>query len=66
MGARITEVQALFKGLYHLEDGFKSDGSQFDRLFNDGDTFSIGELSCCILKLWTHSSLYHQPRSRFH
>ncbi|HFD11113.1 MAG TPA: MBL fold metallo-hydrolase, partial [Crenotrichaceae bacterium] len=55
IGARITEVQEIFKGLYNLEDSFQTDGSQFDRLFSDGDVFSIGELSCQIMETPGHT-----------
>ena len=44
-GRKITEVQAVFKELFHLEDGFATDGSQFDKLFTDGETFMIGGLT---------------------
>ncbi len=45
IGRRIDRVQQVFKGLFHLEAGFATDGSQFDHLFADGDTFAIGRLS---------------------
>lgn len=44
IGARITEVQKLFKGFFDLHDAFKTDGSQFDRLLADKETFSAGSL----------------------
>ncbi len=43
IGAYVTEVQALWKGIYHWPD-FPDDGRQWDRLFAEGDTFRIGEL----------------------
>ncbi len=43
IGERVVEVQALWKKLYHLPD-FANDGSQWDRLFADGETFAIGRL----------------------
>jgi glyoxylase-like metal-dependent hydrolase (beta-lactamase superfamily II) len=43
IGERVTEVQALWKRLYHLP-GFATDGSQWDRLFADGETFLIGDM----------------------
>lgn len=42
-GARIRDVQALWAEIYGLRD-FRCDGSQWDRLFEDEDTFSIGDL----------------------
>jgi glyoxylase-like metal-dependent hydrolase (beta-lactamase superfamily II) len=44
-GRKIAEVQVVFKELFHLEDDFATDGSQFDKLFADGETFSIGQLA---------------------
>jgi len=41
-GAKVVEVQTLWKALYNLPDSFPTDGSQWDRLFADGDRFSIG------------------------
>lgn len=44
IGQPICEVQASFRRLFNLERGFLPDGSQFDHLFQDGETFSIGGL----------------------
>ena len=43
IGAGVTQVQVAFKDTFNLED-LAVDGSQFDRLFNDGDTFAIGNI----------------------
>ena len=42
IGENIRAVQATFKKLYNLERSFLPDGSQFDHLFKDGETFRIG------------------------
>ena len=42
IGAKITTVQHTFARIYNAERGFARDGSQFDHLFEDGETFSIG------------------------
>lgn len=39
-GKGITQVQAYFSRLYHLD--MPCDGSPFDRLFNDGECFKLG------------------------
>ena len=44
IGNRITQVQKVFGALFNAEAGFACDGSQFDVLFNDQQTFSIGSL----------------------
>ncbi|MBZ0146443.1 MAG: MBL fold metallo-hydrolase, partial [Pseudorhodoplanes sp.] len=43
IGAKIGAVQDLWKAIYNLPD-FPADGSQWDRLFADGDTISIGSI----------------------
>lgn len=42
IGARISDVQTIFKDVYNLEKSFNTDGSQFDHVFEDGETFRIG------------------------
>lgn len=44
IGAGIGGVQSHFAKLYNLGEQFPVDGSQFDRVFADGETFSIGSL----------------------
>lgn len=44
IGACITQVQSTFATLFNLGAGFRADGSQFDRLFNDGDTAQLGNM----------------------
>jgi len=39
----VVAVQKLWRDIYHLPD-FPTDGSQWDRLFADGDTFAIGTI----------------------
>ncbi len=45
IGDHISTVQQVFKGVFNLEPEFAADGSQFDHLLKDGETFSIGALS---------------------
>jgi glyoxylase-like metal-dependent hydrolase (beta-lactamase superfamily II) len=45
IGAGIAEVQAAFAPVFDAEPGFAVDGSQFDRLFADGDEISLGGLA---------------------
>lgn len=44
IGARVTGVQQLWKDIYNLPDDFPVDGSQWDRLFDDGDEFMVGHI----------------------
>lgn len=44
IGARIREVQEVFKDVFDLGPSFPVDGSQFDRLFEDGEKARAGTL----------------------
>src|SRR5690606_17997358 len=44
IGARITEVQQTFKPVFDLPSTFAVDGSQFDRLLDDGEIVHAGSL----------------------
>ncbi|MGZ2404039.1 bifunctional sulfur transferase/dioxygenase Blh [Rhizobium ruizarguesonis] len=48
IGAHVTDVQTLWKEIYNWP-ALKTDGSQWDRLFADGDTFEIGELKARVM-----------------
>ncbi|MEZ4382358.1 MAG: MBL fold metallo-hydrolase [Nannocystaceae bacterium] len=45
IGAKITAVQDLFKGFFNLAADFPTDGSQFDRLLDDGEAMTAGSLT---------------------
>lgn len=44
IGANITVVQDTFGKVFNEGTAFQRDGSQFDALFEDGDSFHIGQL----------------------
>lgn len=44
IGSEVPKIQKLWKEIYNLGDDFPTDGSQWDRLFADGDTFEVGEI----------------------
>ncbi len=44
IGARITEVQSVFKGVFNFDDSYKTDGSQFDVLLKDNSITKAGSL----------------------
>lgn len=44
IGTHITDVQATFGKVFNEGTEFQRDGSQFDQLFDDGDSFHIGQL----------------------
>ncbi|HSN17328.1 MAG TPA: MBL fold metallo-hydrolase [Gammaproteobacteria bacterium] len=56
IGSGIKAVQAAFKKLYNLDERFPTDGSQFDKLWEDGETFSIGSLKMRVLAMPGHTS----------
>ena len=55
IGGKITQAQNVFKGIFHLEPEFATNGSQFDHLFEDGDTFAIGTLQAQALSVPGHT-----------
>ena len=44
IGARITAVQELFKGVFNLSEDFPTDGRQFDHLLEDEEVLTAGSL----------------------
>lgn len=56
IGARITEVQQVFKNVFNLDPGFKTDGSQFDLLLEEGKPLLAGSL-----KIETRFTPGHTP-----
>ncbi|MFO0124034.1 MAG: MBL fold metallo-hydrolase, partial [Inhella sp.] len=55
IGRDITRVQQVFKGVFNLEPGFRQDGSQFDRLFSEGDTVPLGPLNGEVIAVPGHT-----------
>ena len=55
IGAHITDVQNIFGNLFNAEPEFRRDGSQFDHLFTDGDTFAIGGLTATAMHTPGHT-----------
>jgi len=45
IGKNIRHVQGVFKAIFNLEPEFRLDGSQFDHLFEEDETFAIGGLT---------------------
>lgn len=44
IGEKVVGVQKYLKEVFQLNENFKTDGSQFDKLFTDGEEFLIGNL----------------------
>ncbi len=55
IGERVTLVQETFAKLFNAGSEFAIDGRQFDRLFRDGDSFSIGAIAARALHTPGHT-----------
>jgi len=55
IGRHILTVQDVFGKVFNEGSDFRRDGSQFDRLFDDGDTFRIGELETVVMHVPGHT-----------
>jgi len=54
IGAHIRDVQKIFRPIFAADD-IKTDGSDFDRLFEDGERFGIGSLEVEVLHVPGHT-----------
>jgi glyoxylase-like metal-dependent hydrolase (beta-lactamase superfamily II) len=54
IGARITEVQRIFRPMFDAAD-VKPEGGDFDLLFKDGDRFAIGGLTAEVMHVPGHT-----------
>ncbi|MBR0658465.1 MBL fold metallo-hydrolase [Neoroseomonas oryzicola] len=54
IGEHITEVQAIFRPVFHADD-VKPGGGDFDRLFKDGERFALGSLEVEVLHTPGHT-----------
>lgn len=55
IGAKIVDVQATFGKVFNEGSEFQRDGSQFDRLFADGDRFELGQMRGDVLHTPGHT-----------
>ncbi len=55
IGAHIVDVQEIFGKAFNAGTEFARDGSQFDALFKEGDTFNIGGLEGRVLHTPGHT-----------
>jgi len=56
IGEGICKVQAHFGPVFNLQLPFAADGHQFDHLFSDGDTFSLGDIDCRVMHTPGHTN----------
>ncbi len=68
IGSRIKEVLAHWVPLFDLAENTPITGEQFDHLFEDGETFTIGNLNASVIHTPGHTpacSTYHIANSIF-
>ena len=56
IGNGIRAVQETFGEIFNLKAPFAADGRQFDRLFEDGDSFAVGSIDCKVMNTPGHTS----------
>jgi glyoxylase-like metal-dependent hydrolase (beta-lactamase superfamily II) len=56
IGTGIRTVQATFGPIFDYGDGFPVDGSQFDHLFEDGESFALGAITAQVIAVPGHTS----------
>jgi glyoxylase-like metal-dependent hydrolase (beta-lactamase superfamily II) len=54
IGADVTAVQEVFKGIFNIEE-LSADGSQFGRLFSDGEKFQLGNIDMQVIATPGHT-----------
>ncbi len=55
IGEKIVIVQETFGKVFNEGTGFRRDGSQFDRLFRDGDTYEVGPMTAFVMHTPGHT-----------
>ena len=67
IGREIVRVQNVFEKIFNAGTEFEPDGSEFDRLFEDGDRFTIGNIEAMALHVPGHTpaSIARNKRSGF-
>jgi glyoxylase-like metal-dependent hydrolase (beta-lactamase superfamily II) len=56
IGEGICTVQEHFGTVFNLQPPFAADGHQFDHLFGDNETFSLGNIECRVMHTPGHTS----------
>ena len=55
IGEYITTVQHVFGETFNADSSFQRDGSQFDYIFKEGDSFQIGQLNARVIHTPGHT-----------
>ena len=54
-GVCVTQVQDVFGKVFNAGPDFATDGSQFDHLFHDGESFAVGSLTVVVMHTPGHT-----------
>ena len=54
IGAMVTAVQETFKGVFNIKE-LATDGTQFNHLFVDGETFQVGDIASHVIATPGHT-----------
>ena len=54
IGANVTAVQSAFRDIFNIKD-LAADGSQFDHLFANGESFSVGDIDAQVIATPGHT-----------
>ncbi len=55
IGEHVVKVQAIFKDIFNAGAEFATDGSQFDHLFRNGETYQIGFIEAKVIHTPGHT-----------
>ncbi len=55
IGRRVSGIQAVFGGIFNAGTAFRHDGSQFDRLLEDGESLPLGAFSIDVIPTPGHT-----------
>lgn len=55
IGAHIADIQSLWRGVFNMPY-VAADGTPYDRLFGDGDTFSLGNIGARVIHTPGHTA----------
>lgn len=55
IGRNITVIQETFGKVFNEGTEFQRDGSQFDRLFDEGDIYQLGAMTCFVMHTPGHT-----------
>jgi|SRR5688572_1265219 len=56
IGTHVRQTQATFAPVFNFDAPFATDGSQFDRLFADGESFQIGGIDTRVIAMPGHTA----------